>query len=85
MCMEVKVPKDHLSQCQLCGKHGCNKVGPEGRGISGVDMILYKVFNLCRESATLSHASHCQHVNYMNDLISILFFLFQRKQLLTDQ
>eukprot|EP00090_Calanus_glacialis_P017323 TRINITY_DN26991_c0_g1_i1.p1 TRINITY_DN26991_c0_g1~~TRINITY_DN26991_c0_g1_i1.p1 ORF type:complete len:386 (+),score=61.60 TRINITY_DN26991_c0_g1_i1:23-1159(+) len=63
MCGEVKVPKDHLAHCQLCGKQGCTKVGPKGRGISGVDMILYmsaKVSNLCRESATLSHASHCQ-------------------------
>ena len=88
MCGEVKVPKNHLAQCQLCGKQGCTKVGPEGRGISGVDMILYmsaKVSNLCRESATLSHASHCQQVNYINLLISILFCLFQRKQLLTDQ
>ena len=64
-CGEVEVPADHLAQCQLCGQDGCTKSGEQGRGVRGVDMILYmsaKVSNLCRETATLSHASHCQQV-----------------------
>ena len=65
MCGEVRVPEDHLSRCKLCGKEGCSDTGPQGRGVSGVDMILYvssRVSKLCQESATLSHASHCQQV-----------------------
>ena len=64
-CGEVEVPADHLAQCQVCGKDGCTKTGQQGKGVTRADMILYmsaKVSNLCRESATLSHASHCQQV-----------------------
>jgi len=73
MCGEVRVPEDHLSRCNLCGKEGCTKSGPQGRGVSGVDMILYvssRVSKLCQESATLSHASHCQQVNFPISLLA---------------
>ena len=90
-CGEVEVPEEHLSQCQLCGKDGCKKTGLNGSGVQGADMIIYmsaKISSLCKESATLSHASHCQQVQLLNVeqlSLQLIKFLSFRKLLLTDR
>ena len=43
---EVRVPTDHLAHCQLFGKQGRTRVGPQGLGIYAVDMILYMSTNV---------------------------------------
>jgi len=69
-CGEWVVPEEHLEACSTCDENGrnCKSEKNRGRGISGVDFVLYVsaldtdqcTENVAGQAETVAYAAHCQ-------------------------
>ncbi|KAF5404300.1 hypothetical protein PHET_01363 [Paragonimus heterotremus] len=66
-CGPIRIPNDHLNRCRFISNGSYVLSGPQGRGLSDTDFVLYIASlptNRCETSKVLGYAAHCQTASH---------------------